>query len=367
VAAAAFIALWQGIAAHGGLLNVPWFGFLQTPKLVGGFRAIFVNACVMGVWTIATMLTSLALGLLTEEARPLVAVGAQLAGVQVANTPGASVFLLCATWAFYLTVGTAHTCQQLAKSPPKELLEPRQGLTESSAGNAPNPQMTPWLAIMYWRTQGPAKLCMFLMTVIMVPFYRYFLDRRGILENGAARLLLNKFGQAEIIEYCKHHCDLNKDESELSSLLGDTARRSGDHLRAYAIATVLVRRHGYGGAESRLIQFKVRSGRSVDRFNVEREAQIALGSSWPCVVANASNDGSGVCVRLHKDDDNWGVIGEHLKPGVALTMTCGARSFELTVARVLVKGRELILGLRAPNVPEHRRALLESLRAPNAA
>jgi hypothetical protein len=357
----ALIAALQGVAAHGGLLNVPWMRLLRNPKLAGGLSAIFLNAVWLLAWIVVVAGASTGMGLLAALLRPAAAFAATIVGVSIANTPGASLFLISSGAALYFALGTAHTCRRLANSPPEALIDNYTG---------PNPAMGPALAVSYWKTQGTAALAAFVLTTVLVPFYRYFLDRRGILENGCVRLLLQDFNNQQIIGYCDTLCKLNSAESELSELAGSgsDAPFKSDHLRAYAIATVLIRRHGFEGARSRMVQDNIRPPRSVDRFLVGMAAYIELGGvGWTCTIADASIDGSGICARLKSGGGDgaygskWGPTGAWAKAGVKVTAIVAGRRFDLVVTRSHYDEKTLTLGLRAAEVAQ-RRALLDSLR-----
>jgi hypothetical protein len=355
--AAALIALWQGIAAHGGIFDVPWVQFLRKPRLVGGTNAIVLDAFYLLAWVGIVTATSHGAARLTVTARPLVAAAASFCGYPIANTPGGSLFLVNVFMALYLTLGTAHTCHELATNPPKNLLMA-----------VPVPSMNPRLAAAYWRQKGFHFLLAFVVTAVLVPFFKYFSDRRGILESGGVRLLMEKFGTGRIMENHQRACDLHRTKGDSGDypappMFCEDSSPSplSEHVKVVAIATELIRRHGFHGASSRLMQ-DGRALRDVKRFPVNQSATIELGTSRPCTIANACKDGAGLCVKLLKSTDSWGILEETLRVGARVVVTIEATAFEFTVARVQVGKGDLTLGLRAPDIVEQRRALLRSIR-----
>ena len=77
----ALIAALQGVAAHGGLLNVPWMRLLRNPKLAGGLSAIFLNAVWLLAWIVVVAGASTGMGLLAALLRPAAAFAATIVGV----------------------------------------------------------------------------------------------------------------------------------------------------------------------------------------------------------------------------------------------------------------------------------------------
>jgi hypothetical protein len=345
----ALIALWEAISCHGGLLRVPWWHFLRKPTLVGGHVAILANLLWILVWTAFILLGSAGFVVLAWKMKPVLALAARSLHMELDNNPELSLGMAGVFGACYLTFGTRHTCRRLRDEPPTDFFRANQ-------------KMTPKLVLQYLYANGYRLLFTLFLTALLVPLYKYFLDRRGIIEEGSALLLEHEFDTNGLLGYYDQAQRREISNPEIQGLTREVKQWTVPADIVHSISTFLIRRHGYGGARDRVLVYtKARPVRKVGRCVVAKRAEFSLLGAplHPCNIQNVAEDGSGLGIVIAGDGLNWGVAPA--QRGIKGAIRIDGSHFDVTLARFVADRDHVLYGVTTSGGPESRSLLLAKL------